>query len=679
MKSFYIFLILGFVVESSLASPCKELFNKKTVAAQHHPLNLWLDRPKDPFPFNKIQFEDIPSVSALAVENLRQVIEQILKQKTSTFENTIEPLEFAVLRVDNLQDVFLFFNDTSQQVSPAVRKDTLARFEKVIDKKRKLLSLTKLGEKIKAIYENSHHLTKDQKMLTQVIFNYFSKNNLFLPAKKLSQINVLLNDLQKLQNEYTISLRDLKSVNIDALSFPSDTHPAVNQKIKKLENIALNIFQKRHQLAQLSGHSHFLDYRLKTTPQGVGTKTDLHEFFKRYVEALYPLFQKHKEEVEAFAIKNNLTEGDLLSNQKRFEVAQAAFLEKKFKVNRAKVLEYFNVEDTLQTILTWGSELYGLKIIEDNSLPKHDPSLKTYKVFGSSDQVVGYLYLDLFQRKNKSIDYLGYTALLAGDGMISKTTKSIPHILIATHFKTKKKAGQVRLFSDFKDVFTLLHEMGHAFHMLNQKQFYQSNASMYGYSNSFFSFIDLIEIPSTFMEHFLLNYSTVQQFAKHYKTKRTLPKKMFEKIKNYILYEKLAYDEFYRIIKTDLDITFHQSNPFQKGFDIKKLETEILSNYGIPKNAPSLSKWNLIHHPHILSADNYATLVYSYLFSNFYSINLFHKLIAPDGTINKKEVQKYKNEVINNSDFSIPRKELYKRFFGEIPSFEILKQYYTNE
>ena len=81
-----------------------------------------------------------------------------------------------------------------------------------------------------------------------------------------------------------------------------------------------------------------------------------------------------------------------------------------------------------------------------------------------------------------------------------------------------------------RDVETIFHEFGHGLHHMLTRQ---TELAVSGISGVEW---DAVEMPSQFMENFVLNWDVMQTITHHVKTGKTMPRELFDKLvaaKNY--------------------------------------------------------------------------------------------------------------------------------------------------
>ena len=92
-----------------------------------------------------------------------------------------------------------------------------------------------------------------------------------------------------------------------------------------------------------------------------------------------------------------------------------------------------------------------------------------------------------------------------------------------------KPAGKKPALLTLEEVTTFLHEFGHALHEMFSNTRFESQSG----TNVYW---DFVELPSQFMENYALEADFLKTFAFHYKTGKTMPSDMTDKIirsKNY--------------------------------------------------------------------------------------------------------------------------------------------------
>ncbi len=355
----------------------------------------------DTAPFSKIKNKHFKPAFEQTIADARAEIDAITgNADVPTFENTIEPLEFAGQQLDRISSIFFNLNSAetndeiqaiAQEVSPL-----LSEFGNDITLNEALF------KRVKTVYENRTDLdlTTEQKTLLDKKYKSFSRNGANLPEDKKQQLRDIDKQLAKLKltfgenvlaetNKYTLHITDEKDLSglpdhakeaaaqtaeeigkdgwVITLQYPSYipfmTY-ADNRELRKKLAIAfgakgfqndeldnqknvLQIVKLRHERAQLLGyktHAHFvLEERMAQSPLKVES------FLEELLEKAKPAAKREFEELSVFAKKM----GSIDQLQKWDSAYYTEKLkQERFDLDDEKLKPYFKLENVINGAFT---------------------------------------------------------------------------------------------------------------------------------------------------------------------------------------------------------------------------------------------------------------------------------------------------------------------------------------
>jgi oligopeptidase A len=271
-----------------------------------------------------------------------------------------------------------------------------------------------------------------------------------------------------------------------------------------------------------------------------------------------------------------------------------------------------------------------------------------------SKELIGYFYLDLYARKNKR----GGAWM---DEAISKfkfpDDKSFPAAYLTCNFSQPLNQDASLLTHD--EVITLFHEFGHGLHHL------LTEIDDYGVSGIQGVEWDAVELPSQFMENFCWEWSVIKNMTQHVKTKKNMPKKLFNKLlksKNF----QSGMQTTRQVEFALFDIKLHSEyDPNQKNF--LSLLNAVRDQVAVVKPP----NWNRFPHSfsHIF-AGGYAAGYYSYKWAEVLSADAF-SLFEEIGILSAEAGTKFRKEILAKGG-SRPAIESFKKFRGRKPSIDAL-------
>lgn len=449
-------------------------------------------------------------------------------------------------------------------------------YKKYIDNESKYFSDKKMYETIKSI----KNLDEEDKLAQQKflkIFEYFGVN---LDEKTSNELNELKKKLKSIENDFlnevdnaSIVYND-KKITIDNISrifldCSDDEKKYIYNKFYSLcRNNASRLLEAlkiRDQIAKKCNYDNF--FRYKTNNNYISDQFKLEEIFSYTKEHFFPIYleelekcKKYNKDIEVYNI-NSIYQNLKKSIKHKFTVRQALDL----------TFEYFKQNFN-----------YDIRQV-DNDNYICDECLK-YEVY-NRDEICGILYLDLYERKNKSAFTYNYPI---SPSCVINGERILPSTIIISQFNDD-------IGCDMDDMINLWHEIGHAQHNFLCRTKYSVLSGSSSVEN------DLTEIPSTFMEflcqeHLSELHSTeinIKNFNIGYITILTLARAMFD---NYI-----------------------HTNVLPDNFDFMSIYNKICSDLKLPQEPNNTCILNFF--VHIMSG--YEGQYYKYLIGDIYSYTLY--------------------------------------------------------
>ena len=432
----------------------------------------------------------------------------------------------------------------------------------------------------------------------------------------------------------------------DIREFAFRNYHAFNQE---REDELMNLLRARHSMARSLGFHSFSERELRHTmagsPDSVASfLTNLHSELKPLVDAEF----EHIKYAKADDVRHDFSEPKIYPGDGQYysRVLNERFLVENHKHNMfLDLLEFENVieglnvfcEDILKISLVAESPMVGELI--DNNVVK-------VGVFDEREGLIGYIYLDLYERENKTPRTCLHTITCG-------TRKQIPVVVLQCSFlmnPRKQGIGQYHYPRiNLDQVQTLFHEFGHALHAILGRTTYQATSGTRGPT-------DFSEIPSMLFENFISH-----------------PEVYYAVINPFVIYNKS-------------DFQFGTQNLFNTPYSALKTETSILYSMldqelhssSLPSSTKEVADKLFSKHSHlspILGAAShqrfshlyfYGARYYSYLWSqsiaNLIFYNLFH-----DQPFNEASGDKLKEFLKQGSgtDFKSSLNELVGYDFGE--------------
>nr|WP_314866408.1 M3 family metallopeptidase [uncultured Flavobacterium sp.] len=653
-------------------------------------------------PFSQIQMSDYQPAFETTIAAARAEIDTITHNtEKSSFENTIEALDFSGQTLDRLSSIFFNLNSAetcdemqkiAQEVSPlltafsndvSLNEGLFQRVKTIYDQKEDLTltpeQATLLDKKYKSFARNGALLTEDKKTRLREIDTELAKLKLTFGENVLAETNnyqlhitneANLKGLPEGAIEMARTLAESKEKEgwIFTLDFPSYlpfVTYADNRELRKEITIAagkkafqnnefdnqaitLQIAKLRHERANLLGyetHAHFvLEERMAQNPNQVKT------FLNDLLAKAKPAAEKEFAQLTAFA-----KELDGIDQLEKWDgpYYSEKLKQKLFNLDDELLKPYFKLENVLNGAFTVANKLFGLTFKEISTIDKYHADVQTFEVIDEKNELVALFYADFFPRKGKRN---GAWMTSFKPQYIQNGINERPHISNVCNF-TPPTPTKPSLLT-FNEVTTLFHEFGHGLHGMLANTTYPSLSGTSVYW-------DFVELPSQMMENWCYEPEALALFAKHYETGEIIPQEYVEKIK-----ESASFLEGMATLRQLsfglLDMAFHSANP--TGItDIKAFEKAAFEGTSLyPDVAENCMSVSFSH----IFQGGYSSGYYSYKWAEVLDADAF-AYFQEKGIFNSEVATKFKENILSKGGTEHPM-ILYKRFRGQEPKPEAL-------
>ena len=298
------------------------------------------------------------------------------------------------------------------------------------------------------------------------------------------------------------------------------------------------------------------------------------------------------------------------------------YMKKKIKLDEFKLREYFKTNNVINRILIMFQNLFSLKFKKSENQNCWHPSVKLFEIYSQSkNKLMGYFYLDIYNRKNKinNIEFLNLS---------SRSFDNLPCSIVIANFQQETKNNfsfvsynQVRLFI-------------HKFTTVIYNTLIKSKYSLNGIDQVP---VDQIKIPSYLIEKIIFQKDNFKTIAIHYKTKKPIDSKTFNKI-NDINNIDIAYKT--KLIIFNSIFYLHMISNNQTATYLKSVDKGICNIYNTYFD-------NIFNNQNVvIESSDY----YPFLFNkkNLTCYNLINDLYASDIFIKNKNNQERMISIIQN-------------------------------
>ena len=664
--------------------------------------------PHDTVPFDRITLKDYEEAMMEGIRREDEEIERIINNpEEPTFDNTIvsddqtkEQQHYYAL-LDRVEEVF--YNMLSAETNDEM-EELAQKMSPILTKHANDISLNpKMFERIKHVYEHHRELDPEEEMLLNDTYDGMVRSGALLDDDGKQRLRQLTEEasmltLQFSQNllkedkAYTLHITDESQLDglpdtaiaaareaaeereLDGWVFTLDQPSygpfmmystqrelrrqmymaSATRGIKDNDENNLGICKRlinlRRELAQLLGYDTYADYVMKYR-MATNTK-NVYKLFDDLIDAYKPTAIKERDEVKALARQ---IEGDDF----KMEPWDMAYYTQKLRLQKydydpEEIRPYLELSNVIKGVFGLATRLYGITFKENKDIPVYHPDVKPYEVFDKDGSFLAVLYVDFHPRKGKHdgawmTEYQGQ--------WIEKDGENVrPHVSLVMNLSkpTPEKPALLRL----GEVETFLHEFGHSLHgMFANTRF----ASMSG-TNVWW---DFVELPSQFMENFVVEKDFLRTFAFHYQTGEPLPDELIRRVvrsRNFMAASACLRQVSFGL----LDMAYYtKKDEFTD--DIIPFEKEAWKPAILGKQRMDTCMTTQFSH---IMAGGYAAGYYSYKWAEVLDADAF-SVFKKEGIFNQATAQRFRDCILSKGGTEHPM-TLYKRFRGGEPTIDAL-------
>jgi peptidyl-dipeptidase Dcp len=325
----------------------------------------------------------------------------------------------------------------------------------------------------------------------------------------------------------------------------------------------------------------------------------------------------------------------------------------KYNLDDNELKPYFVLSNVRDGMFMVANKLYGITFTKRTDLPVYQKDVETFEVKESDGQHLGILYLDYYPRDSKKGGAWCTDFQPAGweDG---KPVNAI----MSTVFNLSKPTANTPSLLTFEEVTTMFHEFGHSLHGMFTKGKYTRTTGTVPQ--------DYVELPSQIMENWAGEPEVLRFFARHYKTGKTIPEELIQKIQKsgqfnqgFITVEYLA--------ASLLDMDFHNlSTPTD--INVREFEKKAMDSIGLIKEI--LPRYRSTYFSHIWDG-GYAAGYYVYIWAEVLDADAFNAFKISGNIYNKDLASKFRKYCLEQSGDDEGMVQ-YKKFRGAEPSVDPL-------
>lgn len=271
----------------------------------------------------------------------------------------------------------------------------------------------------------------------------------------------------------------------------------------------------RHEKANLLGFANYAELSLAT--KMADSTHNVIDFLENLVQRSYPQAKKEFAELQHFAATNYG-----LDDVKSWDIAflTEKMRQRQFTLSQEDLRPYFPQNTLMNGLFTIVERLYGVRFAEVTNVDTWHNDVTCYQLLDDQQQIRGFLYVDLFARRNKRGG--AWMDSQCGRRRLTNGTIQLPIATLTCNF-AKPQANKMATFSH-DEVLTLFHELGHCLHHLLTRVDYLSASGINGVE------WDAVELPSQFFENWCWEKEALSLLTRHVKTNEALPDVLFERL-----------------------------------------------------------------------------------------------------------------------------------------------------
>ncbi len=669
---------------------------------QSNPLMTKSTLPFEAPPFDKIKTSDfLPAFKAGMKEHLKEIDSIANDTAAPTFKNTLVAMEESGQLLSRVQQIFGVLtsantNPDLQKVEEEVSPLLAAHFDSIYLNNQ-------LFQRVKTIYNHREDLDLNQESekLIKYYYNQFVRSGADLSEEDKVKLKELNKKAASLSTQFvnkllaatkngawivedTAELTGLSEGKIKEAKEQAKKRNMVDKWIISLQNTTqqplLQDLEKRSsrktlfhhswtrteqgdsndtrstikalahiraEKAQLLGFKNYAAWKLQN--QMAKTPERVNEFLRGLVG---PAVAKAKKEAEDIQSEINKSGKDFQLLPSDWNYYSEKIKKQRFHLDADSIKPYFELNNVLEKgVFYAANQLYGISFKERHDLPVWQDDVRVFEVYDKDSTPLGLFYCDYFKRDNK-----GGGAWMSNLVTQSKLLNKKPVIYNVANF-SKPAEGEPALLS-YDDVTTMFHEFGHALHGFFASQEFPS---LSGTSVA----RDFVEFPSQFNEHWALDPKILKHYAIHYKTGKTIPQRLVNKIKKsaqfnqgYLLTELLSAAE--------LDMQWHLLSANEKVNNVDSFELKALKKTEVyyPPVPPRYRSSYFMH----IWGNGYSAGYYAYLWTEMLDDDAY-VWFENHGGLTRENGQRFRDMILSRGNTEDLAK-MYRDFTGHDPRLE---------
>ena len=674
-------------------------------------------------PLMNPEFYKNPDFSLIDDSMYLDVIEEGIKQKRKQIEDIVNNKEEpsfmnTVFALDQsgklLQDTAeLFFHLTYAAFTPGMEEVEETISTKMSELEDEIMYNEGLFSKIKVVYDkkDSLNLSGKELRLLETLYEAFIKNGSLLSVEDKKKVKDINKELVRLTTKFSQNLlKESASVYIlleesekdrlkgvaedDIASFKKEAQAKgksgyllsyINPRVREIlrvgedrelrktlwefyqkqgrdlnSDLVLSIMKLRAKKANILGFSSHSEYVLKGNSMA-GSPKEARDLLESILPYSMSSMKKDRVELEKLARKLESDPGfDLQIWDWAYYTEKLR--EERFNYKDSDLKVYFKLSSVRDGVFEAIKRLYGLEFIkrDDISLYYDDSNhgIDTYEV-RSDGESVGVLYLDYYARANKKAGAWS-TSIRSKQAEFDESGKFLryqnPIEVVVFNFPAPSNEG---VLLSLRDVETFFHEMGHAVNAFFIDPVYASLTESYR---------DFVELPSQLFEHWATSSEYLPEYAKHYKTHKSIDSSLVKKIQDSMIFDR-GYFVSRQLFLGLEDLGWHSLSEHE----INKYESEASFEEDYLKKLGLTSEYDFVPRAHRFShiiSTGYDSRYYGYMWSDML-VEDAYELFRTQGIFNQKVSSSFRDNILTVANSQDPM-SAYEKFRGRRPTVDAL-------
>lgn len=399
----------------------------------------------------------------------------------------------------------------------------------------------------------------------------------------------------------------------------------------------------RQELASLLGYTNYATYTVadRQPPDA----TQVMQFLQDLANKIKPAAQDELDTLQAYATKKD--QNKLLQPWDIAYYAEALKSEL-HPVNIEATRTFISQQKTITGILNLTSIIFGIQFQEVQDASTWDPQVKLYLITDSNNNKIGYFYIDLFARVNKS--EFASTKTYVPRFNYENGTVLLPTSVISTSFTINDQNSLT-----YNDLIIFCNKFGSMLENTLATQDYPVIAGATGVTT------DAIELSSQFMQNWAWQQQVIKDITK-------LPDSMFENLlaaRNF----NAGINLLRQLELAMFDMSLHLNSPEYNGKNPQDILNAIYKQYGVLPTLPQDQYANRFVN---IFGSQYAASYYQLYWAQMLASDAFAAFIE-NGVLSSKIGHKYYNTVLQKGG-TVSILNLFTDFRGRAPDTKYLLQ-----